>query len=84
VIALSILLFAFQYHYIVKYEEGLLFEAFGEKYQSFCQDVPPWFPRKKLALEGLEWPDTFSPAIRSEQKTLMTIVTVIVILAILA
>ena len=84
VVALSIVMFSFQYYHIVRYEEGLLFEAFGEEFQKFCQDVPAWIPKKKVELDKIEWPDNFSPALKSEKKTLMTIFSVIGILSLLA
>lgn len=84
VIILSILLFTFQYHFIVRYEEGLLFEKFGEEYHQFCQDVPAWIPKKRVILDKIEWPDTFSPAIKSERKTLMTICALVIILTLLS
>ena len=84
IVVLSILLFAFQYYHIVRYEEGLLFETFGEDYQKYCLEVPAWFPKKKPSLENLEWPDNFSPALKSERRTLTTIIAVLVILSLLA
>ena len=84
VIALAVVLFSVQYYYIVKYEEELLRKTFGEEFDEFCREVPPWLPTKKLELDKIEWPDNFSPAIKSEKKTLMTIFSVIGILSLLA
>ena len=83
-IFLTIALFVTQYFFIVTYEEDLLKKTFGEEYMSYCQKVPAWFPSKKFELENLQWPDNFSPAIKSETKTLMTIFAIIFILTIQA
>ena len=45
--------FIFQYSFIVHWEEDLLFERFGVRYQSYCLEVNRWVPtgrqiRKKL------------------------------------
>lgn len=84
VMAIAAVMFSVQYYYIVQYEENLLLETFGDEYVAFCNQVPAWFPAKKLNLESLEWPDNFSPAIKSETKTLMTIAALILILTLRA
>lgn len=83
VIATAVL-FAFQYYHIVKYEESWLKQSFGDEYAEFCRDTPAWFPQKSIKVDQLEWPDTFSPALKSEQKTLMAISAIIGILTIMA
>lgn len=77
---LTVLLFAMQYYFIVKYEENLLHERFGDEYRAYCEQVPAWFPRRSIKLEDLEWPDSFTAAFRSERKTLMAIAAMIIIL----
>lgn len=72
-VALTVALFAFQYYFIVQYEEELLRKTFGQDYDDFCREVPAWFPKKRFEIEKLEWPSSFSAAIKSEQKTLMAI-----------
>jgi len=70
---LTVALFAFQYYAIVKYEEKLLTERFGAEYEAFMKTTPAWFPSRLPSLESLEWPDTFTPALRSERRTLAAI-----------
>tara|TARA_B100000902_G_C26993047_1_gene756020 strand:- start:23 stop:604 length:582 start_codon:yes stop_codon:yes gene_type:complete len=82
--AITALLFAFQYYHIVKYEESWLKQNFGEEYDVFCKEVPAWFPQKSIKLDSLEWPETFSPAIKSERKTLLAIAAMVSILTIIA
>lgn len=82
--ALTAALFAFQYYHIVKYEESWLKQSFGDEYEDFCKEVPAWFPQKSIKLDTLEWPDTFSPAIKSEQKTLLAIAAIVGILTVMA
>jgi protein-S-isoprenylcysteine O-methyltransferase Ste14 len=70
---LTVLLFAFQYYAIVKYEEKLLTERFGAEYEAYMKTTPAWFPSRLPSLESLEWPETFTPALRSERRTLAAI-----------
>lgn len=83
VLFLAVALFCTQYHFVVKYEESILRQKFGPEYVSYCQDVPPWFPKRSIKLEDMEWPNNFTPAIRSERRTLTTIVVLVVILALM-
>lgn len=80
IILLTALLFGVQYFFIVKYEESLLNKTFGEEYREYCDKVPAWFPRRSVKLDELDWPDTLSPALRSEKKTLLAIAGVLVFL----
>jgi protein-S-isoprenylcysteine O-methyltransferase Ste14 len=73
VVLLTCLLFSFQYYCIVKHEEGLLIERFGAEYESYMKEVPAWIPSRMPNLNTLEWPDTFSPALKSERRTLLAI-----------
>jgi len=70
---LAAALFAFQYFYIVKYEESLLQKKFGEEYVVYMQEVPAWFPKRLPSLAELEWPDSFAGALHSERRTLLAI-----------
>jgi hypothetical protein len=36
---------AFEYHAIVRWEEGLLEERFGDRYRAYAALVPRWIPR---------------------------------------
>ena len=82
IILLTVLLFTLQYHYIVAYEEDILVGSFGEEYENYRKEVPAWFPEKLPGIKDLEWPDSFSKAIRSERRTMTAIVAIIAVLAI--
>ena len=79
---LSAAVFALQYHFIVQYEETLLQAKFGDEYDLYLQKVPGWIPETMPTLESLEWPESFSHALRSEKRTLgaMLLVLLLVIL----
>lgn len=68
-----ILAFAFQYHYIVAWEEWNLTQKFGKEYQDYCKRVPRWFPRPDLYKGGSH---DFKKALKSERVTVAAIVAV--------
>jgi isoprenylcysteine carboxyl methyltransferase (ICMT) family protein YpbQ len=76
----SVLLFAFQYYWIVQYEEGLLAAKFGQAYADYQLQVPAWMPKKCPALAELEWPTSYSAALKSERRTLTTILVLFLVL----
>jgi protein-S-isoprenylcysteine O-methyltransferase Ste14 len=41
---IAIALFAFEYYFIVRYEEGVLESIFGEEYLAFKRRTPRWIP----------------------------------------
>lgn len=77
-------LFSFQYYCIVKHEERLLIGRFGSAYEDYMSHVPAWFPAKWPTLQNLEWPITFSPALRSERRTLLAIAFMLISLSLLS
>lgn len=77
----TVVLFFVQYLNVVVYEEGLLREKFGQTFETYCETVPAWFPRRIPLLRDLAWPDTFSPALWSERRTLTSIVVVFILLS---
>lgn len=83
-VLLTVLLFAFQYYCIVKFEEKLLVQKFGQEYEEYMQQVPAWVPSRVPSLESLEWPDTFTPALRSERRTLAAIAVMLTALSLLS
>ena len=83
-VILTIAAFSFQYYCIVKYEETLLQAKFGDDFQQYMDSVPAWIPRKVPDIDTMEWPDTFSPALRSERRTLTAIITIVAVLLILS
>lgn len=84
VVLLTVAAFAFQYYCIVKYEEKLLISRFGREYEEYMQRVPAWFPSRLPALDQIEWPDTFSPALKSERRTLLAIAVMLLALTLLS
>ena len=44
-IPIAVLLFAFEYTLIVRYEEGVLESIFGQEYLRYKAHTPRWFPR---------------------------------------
>lgn len=78
---LSVILFALQYGFIVAYEESKLSEKFGLEYEEYKKRVPAWFPASWPGLEALEWPISFSAALRSEKRTLTAIALVLCLMA---
>jgi protein-S-isoprenylcysteine O-methyltransferase Ste14 len=83
-IALTVLLFVIQYYFIVAYEENLLVSKFGEEYENYMLRVPRWIPERLPSLDSIVWPDTFTPALKSEKRTLTTIFSLIFLLALFA
>jgi protein-S-isoprenylcysteine O-methyltransferase Ste14 len=83
-VLLTIVLFAFQYYCIVKHEERLLIARFGREYEDYMQRVPAWVPTRMPKLETLEWPESFSKALRSERRTLAAIALMLLALALLS
>ena len=63
----AILLFAIEYHYIVRYEEGVLESIFGAEYLAYKERTPRWFPRPPG--ERSSGPHDFGEAARSEIST---------------
>ena len=84
IVLLTVALFSFQYYCIVKHEERLLVGRFGTAYEDYMGQVPAWIPQRWPTLETLDWPSTFSPALRSERRTLLAIVFMLVALSLLA
>ena len=78
-VVLTIAMFVFQYHYIVKFEENLLRQKFGDEYDQYRLDVPRWFP-KSWNVTVLEAPRNLGPALRSEKRTLTAIALILLVL----
>jgi protein-S-isoprenylcysteine O-methyltransferase Ste14 len=73
-----VLLLAFEYHAIVRWEEGLLAERMGDSYRRYLERVPRWVPRlapaSSLSVDGsstavFSWRETFY----SERGTLIAV-----------
>ena len=75
-------LFAFQYWYIVQYEEQLLTTHFGAKYQAYMNRVPAWLPKRMPSIQDFDCPQEIKLALQSEKRTLTTIVSLLFLLVI--
>jgi protein-S-isoprenylcysteine O-methyltransferase Ste14 len=84
-----VVLLAFEYHAIVRWEETLLTERLGESYRRYMQRVPRWLPtlghdsssamdQTELASGVFSWRDT----LYSERGTLIAIVVGYALLAV--
>jgi protein-S-isoprenylcysteine O-methyltransferase Ste14 len=71
--------FAFQYHYIVRWEEWNLRGKFGAEFEAYCARVPRWFPKLTAYKSGTH---DFKKALKSERVTIAAIVSVSLVLAI--
>ncbi len=72
-VILTAVLFAVQYYAIVLFEEKLLEEKFGESYRNYKDDVPAWFPRKRIKLSDIPFPPDLGAALKSEKRTMLAI-----------
>jgi protein-S-isoprenylcysteine O-methyltransferase Ste14 len=62
-------LFAVEYTFIVRYEEGVLESIFGDEYLAYKRRTPRWIPRPPAAREA--GPHYWGEAWRSEVSTLL-------------
>jgi protein-S-isoprenylcysteine O-methyltransferase Ste14 len=65
----AVLLFAIEYGFIVRYEEGVLESTFGREYLDYKNCTPRWLPVKPH--EPVEGPHDWRQAWRSEVSTLL-------------
>jgi len=78
---LIVILLGFEYHAIVRWEEGLLEERRGDEYRAYAARVPRWLPalgagRQERSAGSFSWRDTFF----SERGTLIAIASGYVVL----
>lgn len=80
----AILFFVFQYHFIVKEEEGYLKKTFGEGYKKYCENVPRFGWRLTAFKDNsLQQPEfIFSKGLKSETRTLQAFISVVLIILI--
>jgi protein-S-isoprenylcysteine O-methyltransferase Ste14 len=76
-IPVAIVIFAIEYTYIVRYEEGVLESTFGDEYLAYKARTPRWIPRTPQERET--GPHDYGEAIRSEVSTLLQYVVLILI-----
>jgi protein-S-isoprenylcysteine O-methyltransferase Ste14 len=85
-IIIYIVLFAFQYYYIIRFEEKFLSEKFGERYEEYKKHVPSFFPKVKKFSGGQTVTPNFRYAFRSEQTTIgisLVLYTILVVIYII-
>jgi protein-S-isoprenylcysteine O-methyltransferase Ste14 len=70
----AVALFAIEYTYIVRYEEGVLESIFGSQYVEYKRRTPRWFPRPPKVREN--GPHDWGEALRSELSTFAQYVAV--------
>ena len=63
----AVVLFAIEYAFIVRYEEGVLESIFGAEYVAYKRRTPRWIPRPPS--ERASGPHDFGEALRSEVST---------------
>lgn len=80
----AFLFFYWQYHVIIKEEEGFLREKFGKDYEKYYNAVPRLFPRfTPYKTDGVEQPPfKLHMGLRSETRTLQAFAAVTIILVI--
>lgn len=69
------LIFAIEYHFIVRYEEGVLESIFGAEYLAYKERTPRWFPRPPG--DASTGPHAWGEAIWSERSTVLQYVALI-------
>jgi protein-S-isoprenylcysteine O-methyltransferase Ste14 len=74
---LAIALFAVEYFYIVRYEEGVLESIFGEEYLAFKRRTPRWIPMSAFGPVSGEF--FWAEAWRSEVSTFMQYVALLML-----
>ena len=72
--------FIFQYYLVAQYEESLLEEQFGEEFFLYKDAVPAWVPNQLPNLDEMQWPASFSPALRHEKKMWVGVSVVLLLL----
>jgi len=70
-------LFAVEYYYIVRYEEGVLETIFGEEYLAFKRRTPRWIPMAASGKVGGEF--FWEEAWRSEMSTFLQYIALLVV-----
>ena len=72
------IIFALEYYYIVRYEEGVLESTFGQVYLDYKAKTPRWFPRPP-AKGDADGEFFWAEAWRSEISTFMQFIAIVVI-----
>jgi protein-S-isoprenylcysteine O-methyltransferase Ste14 len=78
-IPVAIVLFAVEYTFIVRYEEGVLESIFGQEYLDYKRRTPRWFPRPPAVRESGQ--HDWKEAVWSERSTFMQYVALVIVFA---
>jgi protein-S-isoprenylcysteine O-methyltransferase Ste14 len=73
----ALVLFAVEYSFIVRYEEGVLESLFGEEYLAYKAETPRWVPRGTTLRRG---PYRWAEAWRSERSTFVQFAVILGVL----
>ncbi len=79
-IPVAIVIFAIEYTFIVRYEEGVLESIFGEQYLAYKSRTPRWFPRPPTQ-KPEPGPHDWGEAWRSEISTFLQYIALTVVFA---
>jgi protein-S-isoprenylcysteine O-methyltransferase Ste14 len=71
---IAIVIFAIEYYYIVRYEEGVLESIFGAEYLEYKKRTPRWFPKPPAVKET--GPHDWGEAWRSEISTFLQYIAI--------
>ena len=74
---IAIVIFAFEYSLIVRYEEGVLESIFGAEYLAYKESTPRWIPRppQSSAARPHDWAEVW----RSEVSTFLQYAALVVL-----
>lgn len=84
--ALVVVVFYAQYIPVVAWEERKLTHIFGESYSRYCETVPNrWFPslQRIRATSLYAAPQSWGPALKSEKRTLTSVIAYFAIMTVL-
>jgi hypothetical protein len=74
---IAIVIFAIEYYYIVRYEEGVLESIFGPEYLEYKKRTPRWFP-KPPSVKPEPGPHDWAEAWRSEISTFLQYIAIVI------
>ncbi len=74
-VPVAVVIFAAEYYFIVRYEEGVLESIFGAEYLAYKQRTPRWFPRPPAG--GSDGEFFWAEAWRSEISTFLQYAVII-------
>lgn len=76
-VPLAIVVFAFEYYFIVAYEEGVLESIFGREYLAYKKTTPRWVPRAPKEREAGQ--HDWAEAWKSETSTFLQYVALVLV-----